>query len=132
VEPEAALSVLGRVRFDAVLVSASLPLMTASTFVDELRREERLADVPVVVMAVTPRAAIDAIRAGARGCIRKPIDVGGVVSTLSPILKGCTRAQRRRRAPKASHGMTAANYASAARGIPGPRNGSGDDSQFGS
>jgi CheY-like chemotaxis protein len=86
-EPSTALAAIRHVRFDAVLVSASLPHMTATAFVDALHREERLAMVPVIVTAVTPRAAIDAIRAGARGCIRKPVDVGGVVSVLPPLLK---------------------------------------------
>ena len=37
-------------------------------------------------MAVTPRAAVNAIRMGARGCIRKPVDAGGVMAALQPFL----------------------------------------------
>src|SRR5215207_7795060 len=59
---------------DAFLVSGSLPSMSASTFVQTCRQDPRLAHVPIVVMAVTPRASIDAIREGAQGCVRKPLD----------------------------------------------------------
>lgn len=86
-EPSAALTAIQHVRFDAVLVSANLPQMTATAFVDAVHGENGLSDVPILVTAVTPRAAIDAIRVGARGCIRKPIDVGGVMSVLPPLLE---------------------------------------------
>jgi CheY-like chemotaxis protein len=86
-DPEAAAAAMRRRGADAVLVSANLTRMTSAEFVDRLRQDERLGKVPVVVTAVTPRAAIDAIRVGARGCIRKPLDIGGVQSTLGPLLK---------------------------------------------
>ena len=38
--------------------------------------------------AVTPRAAVEAIRMGARGYIRKPVDSGGVMSALHDLLRG--------------------------------------------
>jgi hypothetical protein len=38
-------------------------------------------------MAVTPRTAIDAIREGAQGCIRKPLDTGGAVVALSTVVR---------------------------------------------
>jgi CheY-like chemotaxis protein len=94
VEPNAALTVLRQVRFDAVLVSASLPDMTPSAFVDAVREDVCLSSMPVVVMAATPRTAVDAIRAGARGCIRKPVDVGAVASALPPLLKARARRPR--------------------------------------
>jgi CheY-like chemotaxis protein len=72
---------------DAYLVSGSLSSMPTSDFVHVCKETPRLADVPIVVMAVTPRAAIDAIREGARGCIRKPVDTGGVVAALSDVLR---------------------------------------------
>lgn len=85
-EASVALAKLRRVKFDAVLLSASLPDVPASTFVERLHQDEALAMVPVVVAAVTPRAAIDAIRVGARACIRKPVDAGGLISALPLLL----------------------------------------------
>lgn len=93
-DASAALAKLKRVKFDAVLLSASIPDASASVFVERLRQDEALSMVPVVVAAVTPRAAIDAIRVGARACIRKPVDAGGLISAL-PLLvnrRACTGA----------------------------------------
>jgi len=72
---------------DAVLVGLNIPDMAGGAFVEACHQEPCCGDVPVVVMAVTPRAAVDAIRVGARGCIRKPVDMGGVVSALRPLLQ---------------------------------------------
>jgi two-component system response regulator PrrA len=82
----AALKRLRRAVPDAVLVGLNIPDMADGAFVQACHREPRCSGVPVVVMAVTPRAAVDAIRMGARGCIRKPVDMGGLMSTLQPLL----------------------------------------------
>ena len=49
----------------AVMVDLHLPSPGCRDFVEACRREDRLADVPILVMAATPRAAIAAIHAGA-------------------------------------------------------------------
>src|SRR2546430_2317690 len=61
---------------DTVLVGLNIPDMADGAFVAACHQEAQCSGVPVVVMAVTPRAAVDAIRMGARGCIRKPVDMG--------------------------------------------------------
>ena len=71
---------------DAVLVGLNIPEMAGGAFVQACHQEPRCNDVPVVIMAVTPRAAVDAIRMGARGCIRKPVDTGGLVMAFQPLL----------------------------------------------
>ena len=71
---------------DAVLVGLNIPDMAGSAFVRACHEDPRWGNVPVVVMAVTPRAAVNAIRMGARGCIRKPVDTGGVMAALQPLL----------------------------------------------
>jgi DNA-binding NtrC family response regulator len=86
---------LRRARPDAALVSVSLPEMAGSNFVEEWKHDPRCADVPIVVMATTPRAAVDAIRAGARGVIKKPIETAGVVNCLPDVLRGRARDPRR-------------------------------------
>jgi CheY-like chemotaxis protein len=85
-DPRAALSLVRQLRFDAILVSSSLPAMTPSAFLEAVHLVEPRRDMAVIAMAATPRTAIDAIRAGARGCVRKPIDVGGIVSALPSLL----------------------------------------------
>jgi CheY-like chemotaxis protein len=85
-DARAGLDALHRGGFDAVLVSASLPEMSAPDFVDALHHDQAACDTPVLVVSVTPRASVDAIRAGARGCLRDPIDTASVVSALSPLL----------------------------------------------
>jgi two-component system, cell cycle response regulator len=84
---------LDRSRLDAVLVSVTLPEMQSSRFVEALRADPRGAHVPVVVMAATPKTAVEAIRAGARAVTRKPLDTAGVVACLPEVL----RARGRRR-----------------------------------
>ena len=81
-----ALKRLRRAVPDAVLVGLNIPDMAGGAFVEACHQEPHCSGVPVVVMAVTPRAAIEAIRMGARGCIRKPVDMGGVVAALQPWL----------------------------------------------
>ena len=71
---------------DAVLVGLNIPDMAGGAFVEACHQAPRCSGVPVVVMAVTPRAAVDAIRMGARGCIKKPVDMGSVVAALQPLL----------------------------------------------
>jgi two-component system, OmpR family, response regulator PrrA len=72
---------------NAVLVGLNIPDMSGSAFVQACHQEPRCSALPVVVMAVTPRAAVDAIRLGARGCIKKPVEMGGVMATLQPLLQ---------------------------------------------
>jgi CheY-like chemotaxis protein len=82
----AALKRLRRAVPDAVLVSLNISEMAEGAFVEACHHQPHCSDVPVVVMAVTPRAAVDAIRMGARGCVKKPVDIGGLMATLQPLL----------------------------------------------
>ena len=80
---------------DAVLVGLNIPDMAGGAFVAACHQEPQCSGVPVVVMAVTPRAAVDAIRMGARGCIKKPVDMGGIVAVLQPLLQDHHAAENR-------------------------------------
>jgi CheY-like chemotaxis protein len=82
-----ALKCLRRTVPDAVLVSLNISEMAEGAFVEACHHQPHCSDVPVVVMAVTPRAAVDAIRMGARGCVKKPVELGGLIATLSPLLQ---------------------------------------------
>jgi DNA-binding NtrC family response regulator len=71
-----------RRRPGAVIVDVQLASGGCSTFIKACRREARPAEMPILVMATTPRAAVDAIRAGAQGCVKAPVDS----ATLVPML----------------------------------------------
>lgn len=71
---------------DALLVDVNIPDMAGGAFVQACHQGPCCSGVPIVVMAVTPRAAVDAIRVGARACIRKPVDTGSLVAALQPLL----------------------------------------------
>jgi two-component system chemotaxis response regulator CheY len=84
----AALDSLSHTLPDAVLVSLNLPAMSGGAFMQACQQDLRCRGVPILVLGVTPLAAVDAIRLGARGFIRKPIDAGGVMGTLHHVLWG--------------------------------------------
>jgi two-component system, cell cycle response regulator len=71
-----------RRRPSAVIVDVRLGSCGCSTFIEACRREARPAEMPILVLAATPRAAVDAIRAGAQGCVKAPVDS----ATLLPML----------------------------------------------
>jgi DNA-binding NarL/FixJ family response regulator len=71
---------------DACLVSNTLAGMPTTRFVRECRQRRDLQDMTIVVMAVTPRAAIEVIREGAQGCVRKPLDSGSAYAALDTVL----------------------------------------------
>ncbi|HLZ26897.1 MAG TPA: response regulator [Chloroflexota bacterium] len=86
-DPSTALDRMRHVVPDALLVDLNIPDMAGGAFVQACHQDPRCSGVPVLVMAVTPRAAVDAIRVGARGCIRKPVDTGGLMTALQPLFE---------------------------------------------
>lgn len=93
---------------DALLVDLNIPDMAGGAFVQACHQDPRCSAVPVVVMAVTPRAAVDAIRMGARGCIRKPVDTGGLTMALQPLLGVRSQGPARDPNPTAAPGSPSA------------------------
>ena len=69
----------------AVMVDVGLASQSCPAFVEACRREASRADMPILVMAPTPRAAVDAIRAGAQGCVRTPFEPATLLPMLSQI-----------------------------------------------
>jgi two-component system chemotaxis response regulator CheY len=72
----------------ALVVSARLPAIDGLTFVRKLRGFRELAAVPVVFMT-TPndaRQLAQAIGAGARACLEKPVDPGKLCARLLQIV----------------------------------------------
>jgi chemosensory pili system protein ChpA (sensor histidine kinase/response regulator) len=105
---DTALDRLRHVVPDALLVGLNIPEMAGGAFVQACHQDPRCSEVPVVVMAVTPRAAVDAIRVGARGCIRKPVDTGGLVMALQPLLGMRSLCSDSRAIPTATAGSPSA------------------------
>jgi DNA-binding NtrC family response regulator len=89
-----ALKRLRRTPPDAYLVAETSTSIPASAFVRACHQTPRSEHVPIVVMAVTPRAAIDAISEGAHGCIRKPFDSGSMYVALSDVLNSKPKSRR--------------------------------------
>lgn len=68
-----------------VMVDVQLPSQGCCAFVEACRQEVSGAEVPILVLAVTPRAAIGAIRAGAQGCVKAPVDLATLLPMLSQV-----------------------------------------------
>jgi CheY-like chemotaxis protein len=66
----------------AIMVDVALNADGCCDVVRACRKEAVALQLPILVLAATPRAAIRAIRAGAQGCVRTPIEW----STLAPML----------------------------------------------
>lgn len=66
----------------AVLLDAQLGECKCAEVVAGCRGELSRDELPILVLARTPRAALDAIRAGAQGCVKAPVDI----SNLRPML----------------------------------------------
>jgi len=80
--PARAVQHVRRRRPAAVMVDVHLTPQCCPTFVEACRQEASPAEMPILIMATTPRAAIEAIRAGAQGCVKTPVEP----STLVPML----------------------------------------------
>jgi DNA-binding response OmpR family regulator len=66
----------------ALMVDLALGADDCCDVVQACRKEVVADRRPILILAATPRAAIGAIRAGAQGCVKAPIDW----STLAPML----------------------------------------------
>jgi CheY-like chemotaxis protein len=77
-----------------VLLDLRLPIMDGEKFRAAQMRDRSLAWIPVVLMSGGLEAAQKARDVGARGFIRKPLDIDQVRSTLREI--GCVRSLPRR------------------------------------
>jgi DNA-binding response OmpR family regulator len=78
----------GSERPHAVVVSASLPVINGPTFVRKLRSLREYAIVPIIFLTTRQdvRQLTQAIAAGARACLEKPVDPDRVCARLVRLL----------------------------------------------
>lgn len=65
-----------------VLLDLRMPRMNGTEFLEALGARSR-TDIPVVVITGDLGGAREALAAGARTCVRKPIDVSALLDTVS-------------------------------------------------
>ncbi len=63
-----------------ILLDLMMPVMTGLEFLEALRAQDALAGIPVVIVSAYDRLAE---RAGAHGFLRKPVDLDGLLHTVS-------------------------------------------------
>ena len=80
-----ALETVQHITPDLIVLDLMMPVMNGWTFLEECRRTESCAEVPVVVTSAShdlPRTA-DRLRAmGVRTCLAKPFDVDGLLALV--------------------------------------------------
>ena len=72
----------------AVIVDACQTQGRCGDLVAGCRAEATREQLPILVVAATPCAAIDAIHAGAQGCVKPPLAPATLVPMLSQISQG--------------------------------------------
>lgn len=68
----------------AVLLDLRAPVMNGWEFVEELRKDDRVAALPIIVMSGDPDIARHARTLAAAGFLRKPFGVSPLLDVLAP------------------------------------------------
>jgi PAS domain S-box-containing protein len=77
-------------RPDLILLDMHLPDVDGLELLRQLQRDPACADIPVIVVSAdaTPAGIEDALAAGARHYLTKPLNVGGFLAVLDEVLEG--------------------------------------------
>jgi CheY-like chemotaxis protein len=70
---------------DLIVLDLMMPVMNGWTFLEECRRSDSCADIPVVVTSAShdlPRTADKLRTMGVRTCLTKPFDVDGLLALV--------------------------------------------------
>lgn len=78
-----ALRQLSRWQPDVMLLDLMMPNMDGWTLCSQMRRDERLRDVPVVILTAVPDADHEAERLGATDVLPKPFDLDALLETVA-------------------------------------------------
>lgn len=84
--PEA-LDLLDQVTPDLILLDVMMPEVDGISFLNQIRADERLQVVPVVVVTAYPDTRPQAIQAGADGFLSKPFTTQQLRSTIAAFLQ---------------------------------------------
>jgi CheY-like chemotaxis protein len=75
-----------RVRPDVVVLDVMMPRRSGLEVLDDMRRDEALADTAVIVLTAQPAARDDALRGGADMVIEKPFTPDDISNAVEEVL----------------------------------------------
>jgi DNA-binding response OmpR family regulator len=82
------LEVAREVHPDLIVLDMMLPGLMGLEVLRELRRDSKLATVPVIVLTAQPGTRDDALRAGANLVMDKPFNVDDISAAVKEVLSG--------------------------------------------
>ena len=86
---EEALSILAQTSPDLVLLDIMMPIVDGIETLGEMRRDERLAETPVVVMTAVPDASYDAVHElGVSAFLKKPFGAQTLLDVVTEMVGG--------------------------------------------
>ncbi|HKQ08395.1 MAG TPA: response regulator [Blastocatellia bacterium] len=75
-------------RPDLILTDLEMPLMDGIRMILRLRQEPDLQNIPVLVLSSVPAAKLaEAVGAGAREALQKPVQMGSLIELIRQILR---------------------------------------------
>jgi two-component system, OmpR family, response regulator len=83
---EEALALTRRVRPDLVILDVMMPRRSGIEVLTELRRDESLASIPVIVLTAQPETREEALQKGADRVIEKPFVPEDISSAVEEVL----------------------------------------------
>ena len=72
---------------ELILVDLMMPLVSGAEMVAQLKEDSRLSRIPVVVLSGDNSATETARSLGAAACLRKPVELSTLVSTLEGVIR---------------------------------------------
>jgi two-component system chemotaxis response regulator CheY len=73
--------------FEVILVDLMMPHMSGGEMVVELKADPTLSGIPVIVLSGDNLASEKATALGAAACLRKPVDLITLVSTIDEMVR---------------------------------------------
>jgi CheY-like chemotaxis protein len=83
---EQSLEVARRERPDVVILDMMMPRLNGLEVLEELRSEEDLASIPIIVLTAQPATREDALRAGADVVMVKPFEPEQIATAVEEVL----------------------------------------------
>ena len=83
---EESLEIARRLRPDVVILDMMMPRRTGLEVLQEIRKDDALAETPVIVLTAQPAAREDAMREGADVVMVKPFEPGQIAAAVEEVL----------------------------------------------
>lgn len=83
-----ALDLLTKNWIDVIFLDINMPVMNGMEFMENLRREEKFKDTPVIVVSTegSKERKEELMKAGVRAYLRKPVTPESLVETINTVL----------------------------------------------